>query len=183
MRHFLPLLGVLALAACGGAEQPERRAPTPVQPPPTGFVTVQDARYAYARPSGWTRVTGRSKGLVGFQSAPGSNDLPSQVGLGINPRFPNTLGDAVRLAKDESRIVYPRYRIRSERPVALPRGARGWRIDAEYASFQAKPVTVRTIDLLVQTPEKVQMNFFVRAPLADFERERLGEALDSFQLR
>ena len=172
----------MALTACGGGE-PERRAPAPVGPPPAGFVTVQDPLYAYAHPAGWTRVTGRSKGLEGFQSAPGTSALPSQVGLGVNRRYPNTLRDAVRLAKDESRIVYPRYRILSERPVPLPGGARAWRIEAEYASFQEKPVTVRTVDLLVQTPDKVQMNFFVRAPLADFERERLGEVLDSFQLR
>jgi len=176
-------MGVMALTACGGDESPERRPPAPVVAPPAGFVTVQDPLYAYAHPVGWTRVTGRSKGLAGYQSPPGANRLPSQVGLGVNRRYPNTLRDAVRLAKDESRIVYPRYRIRSERPVVLPRGARGWRIEAEYASFQDKPVTVRTVDLLVQTPEKVQMNFFVRAPLADFERERLDEVLDSFQLR
>jgi hypothetical protein len=175
----LAALALLA-AACGGGEDD---APPPT---PQGFVREQGVEWTFARPRDWSpiEVTQQSAGkqLLGFQSELGPSGLPAQVGLGLNPRYPNALGDAVQLAKETSEIKYPGYKVLDERKLDLP-GADAYRIDAEYRSFQENPVAIRTVDLLVQTSKGTQMNFFVRASAADFERLDLDRVVETFRVR
>lgn len=187
MRRRLPaalaaLAAGLALPACGGDDRP---APRPVAAPPAGFASAQGERWAFAYPRGWSRITrpdGRPTRITGFQDTSLSARLPVQAGVGVNADYRNELADAVRLAKDESRIAYPGYRVLDERRVKLP-GARAYRIDAVYESFSEEPVSIRTTDLLVQTDDGVQMNFFVRGPEAEFERAGLAQIVRTFQVR
>ena len=183
----LVALGALCvLAGCGGGDEPARPAPPPPTPP--GFEAVAGEHYTFARPSEWQAIPTsgeqpEGKELLGFQTPDGgAGGLPSQVGLGLNRAYRDPLAKAVALAKDENEIVYPEYEVLAERSVPMP-GGEAYRIDAEYASFTEEPVRVKTVDLLVQTPEKVQLNFFVRGPAEDFDRLRLPEILDSFRLR
>jgi hypothetical protein len=182
MTRRLVIFGV-ALAilapACGGDDDD---APPPV---PSGFVREQGREWTFARPREWSAVETKptpGKELLGFQSALGSAGLPAQVGLGLNPDYPNELAQAVQLAKEQSEITYPGYKVLHEREVELA-GANAYRIDAEYPSFQDDPVPVRTVDLLVQTPDDVQMNFFVRAAATDFERLDLERIVQTFRVR
>ena len=182
-RGLLSLILGCLLASCGGGGGP---SPRPTPPVPQGFVAATGRHYAFVRPRDWRPIQADAgapgKVLVGFESSPGPSGLPSQVGIGIDPRYPHELRDAVRLAKDESRIVYPGYRITAEKTFPLD-GAQALRIDAEYASFQDEPRPVRTVDVLAQTPEGVQLNFFVRGPAEDFDRLGLTSILDSFRIR
>jgi len=183
VRSTLTAVGAAALlAACGGGGED----PAPPAPVPAGFVAVQGKHYSFARPRDWVPIEvepEKGKEVLGFQQ-PGApaGGLPAQVGLGVNPRYAGELDQAVRLAKDESRIVYPEYRITAERRVEM-KGAKAYRIDAEYASFTEVPVKVRTVDLLVRTSAGVQLNFFVRSRAADFERLGLARILDTFRAR
>jgi hypothetical protein len=175
-------LGGIALVAvaCGGDDEP---APPPT---PAGFVREEGREWTFARPRDWSAVqttaAAAGKRLLGFQSENGPDGLPAQVGLGLNPDYPNELSQAVQLAKEQSEITYPGYKVLREREIELE-GASAYRIDAEYRSFQDEPVPVRTVDLLVQTPDRVQMNFFVRAAASDFERLDLERIVRTFQVR
>jgi hypothetical protein len=182
MTRRLAFIGAaLALLApgCGGGDD------APPAPVPDGFVREQGREWTFARPRGWSAVEANptpGKELLGFQSAPGPAGLPAQVGLGLNPDYPNELAQAVQLAKEQSEITYPGYKVLREREVALA-GADAYRIDAEYRSFQDEPVPVRTVDLLVRTPGDTQMNLFVRASAADFERLDLERIVETFRIR
>ena len=190
MGTVLAALGVLGalgvLAGCGGADEPTRPAPPPPTPP--GFEAVAGEHYTFARPRDWQAIPtsgkqAEGKEILGFQSpGEGTGGLPSQVGLGLNRAYRDPLAKAVSLAKDENQIVYPEYEVLAERSVTVA-GGEAYRIDAEYSSFTEAPVRVKTVDLLVQTPDRVQLNFFVRGPAEDFDRLRLPEILDSFRLR
>jgi hypothetical protein len=183
-RRRLSLGAALAAVAilapgCGGGDDD---APPPV---PSGFVREQGRDWTFARPRGWSAVEAKpqpGKELLGFESASGPAGLPAQVGLGLNPDYPNELDEAVQLAKEQSAITYPGYKVLREREVELA-GADAYRIDAEYRSFQDDPVAVRTVDLLVQTPDDTQMNFFVRAAATDFERLDLERIVQTFRVR
>jgi hypothetical protein len=179
-RRVAAILGLaLLVPACGGGDEPPK--PPPV---PTGFVREEGREWTFARPSDWAKLQTKpaaGKQLVGFESAAGPTGLPAQVGLGIGHDFPNELAQAVQLAKEQSKITYPDYRVLREHRIELP-GADAYRIDAEYSSFQDEPVPVRTVDLLVQTPGDVQMNFFVRAAATDFERLDLERIVRSFRV-
>jgi hypothetical protein len=183
MTRLLPAtaLALLALLApgCGGGDDD---SPPPL---PSGFVREQGSEWTFARPRDWSAVDAEpapGKELLGFESALGPAGLPAQVGLGIGPDYPNELDQAVRLAKEQHKISYPGYRILREQELELP-GADAYRIDAEYGSFQDDSVPVRTVNLLVQTPDDTQMNFFVRAAASDFERLGLERIVDTFRVR
>src|SRR3954447_13566583 len=148
---------VLALVAagCGASE------PSPA--PPRGFVAVTGGHYSFARPAAWAPIEMTKEAgaqAVGFQSAAGAHGIPTQVGLGLAEDYPNSLEAAVDFAKGESRIVYPAYRILDERFVELD-GARAYRIDSEYETFDAPVSQVRVVDLYVQTGDRVQLNWFL----------------------
>lgn len=170
------------LTACGGGGDKPAAKPAAE---PAGFETASGERWSFARPRGWEPIPvqpDEGEELVGFQSGAGENGLQSQVGIGVKAGYRDALASAVRLAKDESRIVYPGYEVTGERTVQLA-GAKAHRIDARYDSFQDEPVEVRTADLLVQTPDGLQINLFVRGPAADFERLGLERILDTFRVR
>ena len=168
----------LLAAGCGGDDD----APPPV---PQGFVVEQGREWTFARPRDWSPIEAEptpGKELLGFQSGLGPAGLPAQVGLGLNPNYPDELTQAVQLAKEQSQITYPGYKVLREREVELD-GADAYRIDAQYDSFQEDSVPVRTVDLLVQTPDSTQMNFFVRAAASDFERLGLERIVATFRVR
>jgi hypothetical protein len=184
MSHRIAIGAALAalailVSACGGGDEP------PPPPVPEGFVREQGRAWTFARPREWSPIEAREtpgKELLGFQSGLGPDGLPAQVGLGLNPNYPNELTQAVQLAKEQSQITYPGYKVLREREVELD-GADAYRIDAQYDSFQEDSVPVRTVDLLVQTPDATQMNFFVRAAASDFERLDLERIVTTFRVR
>jgi hypothetical protein len=113
----LAALALLA-AGCGGGEDDD--APPPV---PQGFVREQGREWTFDRPRDWSPIEAEpapGKELLGFQSGIGPAGLPAQVGLGTNPRYTNELGQAVQLAKEQSEIKYPRYKVLDERELDLP---------------------------------------------------------------
>src|SRR3954468_7582189 len=140
--------GALVSGCGGGAE--------PAPPVPPGFVAVEGTHYSFVRPSGWSAAAvdkqPPGKQAVAFESALGAHGLPTQVGIGAAEDYPNTLQGAVEFAKDESKIVYPGFRVTDERSFALA-GATAVRVDSVYASFAPAPSTVRGVDLYIRTED------------------------------
>jgi hypothetical protein len=171
------LIGLLALAGCGGSA-------TPAPPPevPAGFARYDGQGVSFDRPSAWTREE-PEPGQVGFYGEPGEGGLPPQVAIGDAPAR-NELDDVVRLHKDTQKIRFPSYRVTQEEAVKLPGATAAHLIDAEYT--MAKPrskVLVREVNLLVLTDDGRQLDFFVRSPAADYAGAKLGTVFDSFRLR
>lgn len=188
----LLLVGLVA-AGCGGtdegerAEETERAEPAPateLPAAPAGQAWATAMGFAYLHPVDWqreARETGPGQQLLGFTGPRMTAEVTPQVGLGVGRDYPNTLEEAVRLSKASSRTRYSEYEIVEEGPVDVG-GAEGYQIVATYRAFTEEPATVRAIDILVQTPQRVQANFFVRAAEEDFEGLGLQRLAASLRL-
>jgi hypothetical protein len=137
------LIALLALAGCGGAA---------VKPPPHGFTRFTGKGFAFDHPASWTKETPQ-RGVVGFY---GTGTYPPQVAIGAGAAH-NDLAAVVRLHKESQKIRFPSYRVNAERDVP-----HGHVIDATY---RVKGAVLHEIDLLVQTDDGRQLDFFVRAPV------------------
>jgi hypothetical protein len=138
------LIALLALAGCGGAAAPP--------PTPAGFTRFTGKGFTFDHPAGWTKETPQ-RGVVGFY---GTGAFPPQVAVGVGAAH-NDLDAVVRLHKETQKIRFPSYRVHAEREVA-----HGHVIDATY---RVKGAVLHEIDLLVQTQDGRQLDFFVRAPV------------------
>lgn len=192
-RRAVALLAVLGLGLSGcGSTQPESgQPPAPGQrseqlpPPPSGQAWAQLMDFAFLRPRDWqreARQTGPGEQLLGFTGPQMTAGVTPQVGLGAGTDYPNSLSEAAELNKTAARTRYPGYEILEEGPVAL-QGAEAYRIVYTYRAFTERPATVRAIDILVQTPGRVQGNFFVAAAEPDFKRLRLESLAESLTVR
>jgi hypothetical protein len=170
------------VAGCGGG----KAAPPEPVPAPPGFEAVEGTHYSFVRPAGWSEVRMEAqpagKQAVAFESASGAHGLPTQVGAGTAEDYPDSLSGAVSFAKDESRVVYPGFRVTAERAFSIE-GAEGYRVDSVYDSFAPTPSTVQGVDLYVQTDEGVQLNFFIRGPAEDWDEAQVTRMIDSLRVR
>lgn len=186
---------MLTAAACGGGSGGEKAdgdspAPKPTSSatpaaPAAGFVTVKGEDWSYSRPQDWTKVgsedPGAGKESEIFQSAPGAEGVPSQIGIGTASQYPNSLERAVSVAKDIDETRFPTYEVTKEGPLEVD-GGEGYKIDATYDSFTDRPIPIRIVNVYVQTPDKRQMNFFVRGPETDLQELGLDQLVDSFRV-
>jgi hypothetical protein len=185
---------MLTAAACGGgsggggkADEDSPAVPassaTPA-PAAAGFVTVKGQDWSFSRPEAWTKVATKpeeGKESEIFQSAPGTDGIPSQVGIGTASQYKDSLKRAVRVAKDIDQTRFPTYEVTKEGPLKVD-GGEGYKIDATYDSFTDQPVPIRIVNVYVQTPGKRQMNFFVRGPETDLQELGLEQLVDSFRV-
>lgn len=183
------------LAGCGETGQEEgsdrneetrqpARSANELPSAPSGQAWASALGLAFLHPVDWereARETGPGEQLIGFTGPQMTASVTPQVGLGAGRDYPNTLEEAVRLAKTDADTRYPGYAIEQEGPVETP-GAQAYRIVATYDAFTEEPAKVRVIDIYLQTPERVQANFFVRAAEPDFEALELGRLAESFRL-
>jgi hypothetical protein len=151
------VIALLALAGCGSAAVP---------PPPPGFTRYAGDGFSFDHPAGWTRETPQ-RGVVGFY---GRGAYPPQVAVGTGVAH-NDLDAVVRLHKETQRIRFPSYRVTAERRVP-----HGHVIDATY---RVQGAVLHEIDLLVQTEDGRQLDFFVRAPVG----VDLRAVFDSFRVK
>lgn len=172
------------VVACGGDPEPGASvAPADV---PSGFVVQRGAGWTLAHPRGWKRIAGdapKGQMLAGFESPAGSDDLPSQIGVGVNPEPANDWATARRLGRDMDEIRYPDYAVRSERALELPGAKRAVRTDAVYRAFTERRSAVRVVEVLAERDDGGQVTYFVRGPEADFASRRLDEVLATVTLR
>jgi hypothetical protein len=185
---------LLTAAACGGggsgdqADSDATPAPTSSATPAApaaGFVTVKGADWSFSRPEAWTKVgeeeTEKGKESEIFQSEPGTDGIPSQVGIGTASDYKPSLRRAVMIGKDIDETRFPTYEVTKEGPLEI-QGAEGYKIDATYDSFTDQPIPIRIVNIYVQTPARRQMNFFVRGPETDLQALGLEQLVDSFRV-
>jgi hypothetical protein len=181
MRRSMGLLSVLAVAAagCGGSGG---GGPAPAPKLLAGFARYDASGVSFAHPSAWTFEKDKS-GLIDFYGARGTGGFPPQVGIGIQAAR-NSLADTVRLHKGMQKVVYLKYRVTGEHNVTLAGATGARRIDAEYELKQpGKPAAmVREVNLLVLTSDKRQLDFFVRAPAADYGAQPMDAILGSLHI-
>jgi hypothetical protein len=173
----------LALGAgCGGGEA------APPAAVPEGFRELRGADWTLAHPAGWSvspRRAGSGGGTVSeVLGPPGSAGLPPQVVVGRSQRAPGDLDAAALELKTDNRVRRSRWTVLSEQPVEIA-GARAARlIEARYLEVAGESTEpVRTVDLLVRTPEGAQLDLLVRAPEDDFDRSGLRTVLQTFRVR
>ena len=92
----------------------------------------------------------------------------------------NDLRDVVKVHKGMQKLRFTTYDVKRDEPVELA-GAEGrTRVDAQYTMVsQAAKVLVREVNLLVQTEDGRQLDFFVRSPAGDYAG---GEASGDLRL-
>ena len=76
------------------------------------------------------------------------------------------------------------WEIVSEEPVEIDGAKEARMTEARYDEVTGSTTTpVRTIDLHVRTEDGMLYDFLVRGPEADFDKDRLREAIDTFQIK
>jgi hypothetical protein len=181
---MIVLLAALAAlgAGCGGSD--DSAAP----PVPEGYRELRGPDWTLAHPAGWS-VEAARRGSGGGSvrevlGTPGSTGLPPQVVVGRSQQAAGDLEAAALELKTDNRVRRSRWTVLSEKPVEVA-GARAARmIEARYLEVAgAGTAPVRTVDLLVRTPDGAQLDVLVRAPEADFDRSGLRKVLETFRVR
>ena len=169
------VLALACLAAGCGSSEPE---PEPRKAPPAGFARYEAAGISFDHPSNWTRDA-PAEGQVEFYGTPGEGGLPPQVVIGDAPAR-NRLRDVVKVHKGMQKARFTTYDVTRDEPVQLA-GAEGAHVvDAQYTLVsQGAKVLVRETNLLVETSDGRQLDFFVRSPAGDYSAAKLQAIFDS----
>jgi hypothetical protein len=166
------------LAGCGSGE-PEAE---PRSAPPAGFARYDASGISFDHPAKWTRDT-PAEGQVEFYGTPGEGGLPPQVVIGDAPSR-NSLEQVVEVHKGMQKVRFTTYDVTRDEPVELAGAEAAHVVDARYTMVsQGAKVLVRETNLLVQTADGRQLDFFVRSPARDYTAAKLGAIFDSFRLR
>lgn len=177
MRRLAIVLALGCLAAGCGSGEPEPRGA-----PPSGFARYDADGISFDHPSGWTRDT-LEQGQTEFYGRPGEGGLPPQVVIGDAPAR-NDLRDVVKLHKGTQKVRFTTYDIKRDEPVELAGAEAAHVVDAQYTMVsKGAKVLVREVNLLVQTEDGRQLDFFVRSPAGDYGAAKLQAIFDSFRLR
>ena len=95
----------------------------------------------------------------------------------------NDLRDVVKLHKGMQRVRFTTYDVTRDEPVEVPGAQAAHVVDARYTmDSQGAKVLVREVNLLVQTKDGRQLDFFVRSPARDYAAARLATVFDSFRV-
>jgi hypothetical protein len=168
------MLAVLALAGCGGGNEPAAV--------PAGFQQLDGPAYTFAHPSGWSRV--ETDDLLGAQGAKGTGGLEPQAVVGSQETSGGGLDIVINAFKTDAMTRRANWKVVREEQVDVD-GAEDARLtEARYDEVAGRETTpVRTIDLHVMAEDGTLYDFLVRAPEADFDRLRLAEVIDTFRLK
>ena len=178
MRRAALALALASVAAGCGSGGPE---PQPRSAPPSGFARYDAQGISFDHPSAWTRDT-PAQGQIEFYGTPGEGGLPPQVVIGDAPAR-NDLDDVVKLHKGMQKVRFPSYDVARDEPIELAGAESAHVVDAQYTMVsQGAKVLVREVNLLVQTDDGRQLDFFVRSPAGDYTAAKLGAIFDSFRL-
>jgi len=171
-RALALLVAVAAMAGCGGRE------PAAV---PQGFTRLDGPTYTFAHPAGWQGL--KTETVLGAQGPKGTGGLEPQAGVssGQAPASLELVMDGF-LADQMTRRG--NWEVLRDEPIEVE-GAEEARItDARYDQVTGDVTTpVRMVDVHAITEDGMLYDFFVRAPVADFDRARLDEVLDTFRLK
>jgi hypothetical protein len=172
MRALGVLIVFALLAGCGGDE------PAAV---PQGFVSYDGVTFTFAYPKGYSKIRGKTS--EGMQGPRGTSGLAPQVavGSGQSPAVPmDLILDGFRADNLTRRA---NWKIVRQEDVEVEGAKEAKLTEARYDEVTGDTTTpVRTIDIHARTEDGMLYDFFVRAPEADFDRERLRETIDTFRI-
>jgi hypothetical protein len=174
MKRSLALLAsTAAIASCGGGSEPAAV--------PQGFTQLDGPTYTFAHPTGWQGL--ETENVLGAQGPKGTGGLEPQAGVssGHSPASLDLVMDAF-LAEQKSRRG--NWKIVRDEPVEVDGAVEARLTDARYDQVTGNMTTpVRVVDVHAITEDGMLYDFFVRAPVADFDGARLDEVLDTFRLK
>ena len=165
---------VALLAGCGGGEESSTV--------PDGFETFDGQTFTFAHPAGWSGVAeGTTKGVQGPK---GTGGLAPQAAVSSGQSPAVDFESIIAGYKADQLTRRANWEIVREQPVEIDGAKEARMTEARYDEVTGSTTTpVRTIDLHVRTDDGMLYDFLVRAPDADFDKDRLREAIDSFQIK
>jgi hypothetical protein len=178
------LLAVTTIAACGGAGEGEQAAAAP----PAGFATYQAPRFSIAYPGSWTvserpNPKGSGPPILLIQGASGSGGFSPQIAVGHDTTYPSDFDDAMEIFRLVS--IGKAGTVVSDQPTMLAGAARAQR--TEYTEplpgTDGRQYTIRIVEIHALTPARTMYDVLVRAPMEDFDRALLLQALDTFRVK
>jgi hypothetical protein len=161
----------LLLAACGSEAG---AGPAAV---PGGFKRLDGPGYSFAYPASWQTLDVAGSRMA--QGPKGAGGLAPQAAVGRGP-ITAPLDLAVDGLKADNRVRRAAYKVVRDAPYHVA-GAKGAHL--VEATYRDGTTPVRTIDVLMQTKDGKALDFFLRAPAADFDRAGLRKVLTTFRLK
>jgi hypothetical protein len=173
MRRFGVLLALTLMAGCGGGDAADV---------PDGFKTYDGGTFTFAYPSAWPTIeAGQAKGAQGPKGTGGL--APQAVAAGA-PSPAVDMDSILEGFRADNLTRRGNWKIVRQENVEIEGAKEARMTEARYDEATGGTATpVRTIDIHARTDDGVLYDFFVRAPEADFDRDRLREVVDTFRIK
>ena len=171
----IAIAGTLIAAGCGGGDGESAAVPE-------GFKAYDGETFTFAYPAAWPTIeAGQAKGAQGPKGTGGL--APQAVAAGA-PSPAVSFDTILEGFKADNLTRRGNWKIVRQEDVEIE-GAKEARLtEALYDEVTGSTTTpVRTIDVHARTEDGTLYDFFVRAPDADFDGDRLREVVDTFQIK
>ena len=162
-------------AGCGGSDDEAAAVPD-------GFEQFDRPTFTFAYPSDWSPLEAGT--VQGAQGPEGTGGLAPQAAVSSG-QSPNASLDLVMNAfRTDQQTRRGNWQIVKEEKVEVEGATEAVMTEAVYDEVTGGTTTpVRTIDVHALTEDGQLYDFFVRAPEADFDQQRLREAVDTFRVK
>ena len=167
-------LTVALLAGCGGGGD--------AADVPDGFQQFDGGTYTFAHPSGWPMIEAET--TKGAQGPKGTGGLAPQAAVSSGQSPAVDLETILMGFQADNLVRRGNWKIVRQEDVEIE-GAKEARLtEARYDELTGDTTTpVRTIDIHARTEDGMLYDFGVRAPEADFDRDRLREVIETFRIK
>ena len=148
---------------------------------PDGFEQFDGPTFTFAYPSGWSPLEAGT--VQGAQGPKGTGGLAPQAAVSSG-KSPNASLDLVMNAfRTDQQTRRGNWKVVKEEKVEVEGAKEAVMTEAVYDEVTGGTTTpVRTIDVHALTEDGTLYDFFVRAPEADFDQQRLREAVETFRI-
>ncbi len=173
MRRIGVLLTLTLVAGCGGGDAADV---------PDGFKSYDGGTFTFAHPAAWPTIqAGEAKGAQGPK---GTGGLAPQA-VGGSAQSPAVDFESILEGfRADNLTRRGNWKIVRQEDIELDGAKEAKLTEARYDEATGGTTTpVRTIDIHARTEDGLLYDFFVRAPEADFDRDRLREVIDTFRIK
>ncbi|HEX6024535.1 MAG TPA: hypothetical protein VFZ00_21270, partial [Solirubrobacter sp.] len=161
------VLALLVLAGCGGGGAGDM---------PEGFKTYDGGSFTFAYPAAWPTIeAGDAKGAQGPK---GTGGLAPQAMAAGKPGPAVDMDTILEGFRADNLTRRGNWTIVRQEEIDVEGAEEARLTEARYDEATGDTTTpVRTIDIHARTEDGTLYDFFVRAPEADFDRDRLREVV------